>query len=312
MALDDFTAAFVAEMAEADAKPVAEMTPHETPTFSADLHDLYASGPEVSRAEDRVIPTDDGSISARVIIPEGEVNGLIVYYHGGGWVIGTIDEYDPLARQLASQTGCAVVNVEYRRAPEHRFPAAADDAYAALLWADDHVVDIAGHRAPLLVAGDSAGGNLAAVTAMRARDRGGPTIAQQILVYPVTDSDLDTDSYHDPENQLLLTREAMQWFFDHYVPDLEDRKHPDVAPARADRLDGLPPAIVLTAEHDPLRDEGEAYAQALEAAGVHVDLERMDGQMHGFFQMVGVLPGQAQAMNHIARVVQDMLTRQAA
>ena len=240
------------------------------------------------------------------------MRGVIVYYHGGGWVIGTIDEYDPLARQLAHHTGCAVVNVEYRRAPEHRFPAAADDAYAALRWTDDHITDIVGHRAPLLVAGDSAGGNLAAVTAIRARDRGGPAIAHQILVYPVTDSNLDTDSYHDPENQLLLTREAMQWFFNHYVPDCEDRKQPDVAPARAERLDGLPPAIVLTAEHDPLRDEGEAYAQALEAADVHVSLKRMAGQMHGFFQMVGVLPGQAQAMEHIARSVQGRLDRQTA
>jgi len=310
MALDAATSSFLAEMAEADAKPIDEMTPDEARTFSHDLRDLYDPGPDMARVENRTVATEDGSIPVRVLVPKGDVRGVIVFYHGGGWVIGSIDDYDPLARQLAEHTRCAVVNVEYRLAPEHRFPAAADDAYAALEWTAGRVDDIAGRRVPLIVAGDSAGGNLAAVTAIRARDDGGPNVALQILVYPVTDTDIDTESYLNPENQLLLSRDAMVWFFDHYAPKEEDRQHPHVAPLRAERLDGLPPALVLTAEHDPLRDEGEAYARQLEAAGVPVELLRCDGQMHGFFQMVGVLPGQADAMDWIARSVDAALAQQ--
>lgn len=312
MALDAATSSFLAEMAEADAKPIDAMTPDEARTFGHELRDLYDPGPEMRRVEDHSVITDDGPIPVRLFVPEEDVQGVIVFFHGGGWVIGSIDDYDPLARQLADRTRCAVVNVEYRLAPEHPFPAAADDAYAALGWTAERVEDIAGRRVPLIVAGDSAGGNLAAVTAIRARDHGGPNLALQILVYPVTDTDVDTDSYLDPENQLLLSRDAMVWFFDHYVPREEDRQHPDVAPLRADRLDRLPPALVLTAEHDPLRDEGEAYAQRLQAAGVPVELQRCNGQMHGFFQMVGVLPGQADAMDWIARSVDTTLAQQPA
>jgi acetyl esterase len=302
-------------MAEADVDPLSEMTLDEARAFGRTLRDLYDDGPDVASVEDRFIPTDDGSIPVRVLIPHGDVRGVIVYYHGGGWVIGSLDEYDPLARQLADRTRCAVVNVDYRLAPEHRFPAAAHDAYAALLWTDDHVEDLVGRRVPLLVAGDSAGGNLAAVTALRARDdsdENDRAIAQQILVYPVTDTDMNTDSYLAEENQLLLTREAMAWFFDHYAPNPDDRDHPHLAPARAPHLRGLPPATVLTAEHDPLRDEGEAYARSLKTAGVPVEFERLHGQMHGFFPMVGVLPGQEKAVDRIARSVDETLSRQPA
>ena len=148
--------------------------------------------------------------------------------------------------------------------------------------------------------GDSAGGNLSAVVARRARDAGGPDLASQVLIYPVTDADLETASYLDPENQLLLTREAMIWFWDHYAPDRADRKHPDASPLQAGDLSGLAPAIVLTAEHDPLRDEGEAYAEGLKLAGVPVTQQRFDGQMHAFFTMVGVLPGSAAAIDYIS------------
>ena len=217
----------------------------------------------MSRAEDRTVMSADGHpIPIRVLVPQQGARGVIVYLHGGGWVIGTIDEFDTLARKLAERTSCAVVLVDYRLAPEHRYPTAVDDCDAALDWTAEHLADIAGHDdVPLIVAGDSAGGNLAAVMAQRARDRDGPAIALQVLIYPVTDADFDRPSYVDPDNQLLLTREGMVWFWDHYVPDAAQRAEPDASPLHAAILERLPPAVVLTAEHDVLRDEGEAYAE---------------------------------------------------
>ena len=224
----------------------------------------------MARADDLTVTAADGpEIPIRVLVPQQGARGVIVYLHGGGWVIGTIDEYDTLARKLAERTSCAVVLVDYRLAPEHRYPTAVDDCDAALTWIGEHLADIAGRDdVPLIVAGDSAGGNLAAVMAQRARDRGGPEIALQVLIYPVTDADFDRPSYADPDNQLLLTREAMVWFWDHYVPNAAHRHEADASPLRAATLAGLPPAVVLTAEHDVLRDEGEAYAERLPEAGV--------------------------------------------
>jgi acetyl esterase len=196
-----------------------------------------------------------------------------------------------------------VVLVEYRLAPEHRYPVAVDDSYAALEWAAGHLAEIAGRPdVPLIVAGDSAGGNLSAVMALRARDRGGPRIDLQVLVYPVTDADFERPSYLDPENQLLLTREAMVWFWDHYLPDPARRAEPDASPLRAANLEGLPPAVVLTAEHDVLRDEGEAYAERLRQAGVAVDLKRHPGQMHGFFTFL-LLPGSERGFQQVVKAI---------
>jgi acetyl esterase len=230
------------------------------------------------------------------------VGSLVVYYHGGGWVIGNIDEYDNLGRRLANRLGAAVVLVNYRKAPEHRYPVAAEDSWAALQWAAAHMGEIAGGQVPLIVMGDSAGGNLSAVMAQRARREGGPQLAWQVLIYPVTDADLDNDTYRDPENQLLLTRESMIWFWDHYAPDPASRRNPDASPLQAADadLDGLAPAVVLTAEHDVLRAEGEAYADRLRGAGVPTEMRRFPRQMHGFFSMVGVLPGSAAGLDYVA------------
>jgi acetyl esterase len=228
---------------------------------------------------------------------------VIVYFHGGGWVIGALPEFETLARTLAEQTGCAVVLVDYRMAPEDRYPAAVEDSWVALQWVDAHLEEIAGARVPLVVAGDSAGGNLAAIMAIRARDAGGPAISLQVLAYPVTDCDLDNETYLDPANQLLLSRDSMIWFWGLYAPDRADREHPDASPARAADHAGLPPAVVLTAEHDVLRQEGEAYAEALRAAGVAVESRRFEGQMHGFFTMVNVLPGSAAGLEYVAEQV---------
>jgi acetyl esterase len=239
--------------------------------------------------------------------------GVIVYYHGGGWVIGGLADFDKLGRLLAHRTGCAVLLVDYRLAPEYRFPTAVDDAWAALRWADEHRAELTGagrppSEAPLIVAGDSAGGNLSAIMALRARAAGGPTIALQVLVYPVTDCDLESTSYRDPANQLMLSRESMVWFWDHYAPDPEARLHPDASPLRSENFAGLPPAVILTAEHDVLRDEGELYATRLVKAGVPVRHQRFAGQMHGFFTMVDALPGAAAALDYVTAAIAERLS----
>ncbi len=311
MAIDEATAGLLAQLAESGAKPLHELTPPEAREISVTLGEASGPGPAVARTYDEQLATPDGGqFRVRVLVPTGEVQALVVYYHGGGWVLGDIDTYDHLGRVLANRLNSAVVNVDYRLAPEHPFPAAADDSWTALLWAHEHTAEIAGRPVPLVVMGDSAGGNLSAVVARRARDAGGPQLAGQVLVYPVTDADLDTASYLDPENQLLLTRESMIWFWDHYAPDPADRKHPDASPLRSSDLSGLAPAIVLTAEHDPLRDEGEAYAERLALAGVPVTLRRCTGQMHAFFQLIGVLPGSAAAIDYIAEQLGQQLGQQ--
>jgi acetyl esterase/lipase len=301
MALDEATAGMLAGMAESGAKPLHEMTPAEARGFGDMLRELYGPGPQVAAVREERVPVAGGdSIAVRVLVPEGAPDSVIVYYHGGGWVIGALDEFDTMARQLANRTGAVVALVDYRLAPEHRYPTAAEDAWAALTWIEENLPERAEARLPLVVAGDSAGGNLAAIVAQRARAAGGPDIAQQVLIYPVTDADVDNASYTDPSNALMLTREAMIWFWDHYAPDPASRRNPDASPLRADDLVGLPPAVVLTAEHDVLRDEGEAYAERLRAAGVPVAHRRFPGQMHGFFTMVNVLPGAADALEYVA------------
>ncbi len=312
MALDPATTMFIQQMAEGadpNAKPLHEMSPDEARAFGGALADLAGPGPQMARVEEHTLSRDDGEFAVRVLVPIEPAAGVIVFYHGGGWVLGSIDESDTMARKLAERTSCAVVLVDYRLAPEHRYPTAADDCYAALEWTAAHLGEIASADAPLFVAGDSAGGNLAAVVALRARDRGGPEIALQILIYPVTDADFERASYVDPENELLLTREAMVWFWDHYVPDPAQRAEPDASPLQAADLSGLPPAVVMTAEHDVLRDEGEAYAQRLKEAGVEVDFQRHLRQMHGFFTML-MLPGSERGFQHVVRAVRARIVRQ--
>jgi acetyl esterase len=244
-----------------------------------------------------------------VLIPAGAPRGVIVYLHGGGWVIGAIDEFDAFGRRLAQRTGAAVVLVDYRLAPEHRFPTAVEDSVAAVRWVDDHIEQIAGRRVPLVVAGDSAGGNLTAVVSLRARTAG-PSIAAQVLVYPVTDAQFETACYRDPANQLLLTRDAMVWFWNHYAPDPAVRVHPDASPLRADDLSGLPPAIAVFAEHDVLRAEGEAYVERLRAAGVRVAQRCFSGQMHAFFTLIN-LPASRDALDFVAQELEPHFTPRA-
>ena len=302
MTLDFATAELLEQMAEGGGKPLHESTVAEARALGAGLAELNGPAPAMVRVEEHGLAVPGGSVPLRVLVPLERPAGVIVYYHGGGWVIGAIDEFDTLARKLAERTSCAVVLVDYRLAPEHRYPVAVDDSYAALEWAAARLDEIAGPGAPLFVAGDSAGGNLAAVMALRARDRGGPPIAAQVLIYPVTDADFERPSYTDPENQLLLTREAMIWFWDHYTPDPAQRNEADASPLRAADLAGLPPAVVLTAEHDVLRDEGEAYAERLKDAGVPVNFMRHEGQAHGFFTLL-MLPGSERGFQQVVKAV---------
>ena len=306
MALDDASAAVLAELNRIRLKPLQEQTPAEAREQAAAARAQRPPGPEMASVRNIRVKAAGGSFPVRVLLPTEHPHAAIVYYHGGGWVLGSIADSDLLGRELAQATGCAVVLAGYRLAPEYRYPTAVLDAQAALRWAADRLVDIAGGPVPLIVAGDSAGGNLAAVVALLAR-AGGPPIAAQVLVYPVTDCDFSTTSYTDPANQLLLDAESMAWFWDHYAPDEAARLHPDASPLRAPVLSGLPPAIVVTAEHDVLRDEGELYATRLIKARVPVQHRRFPGQMHGFFTMTGMLPGSADALEFVAAALEQQL-----
>jgi acetyl esterase len=280
MALDDATKTLLAELAGGD----DELSVEGMRAFGAEMAARWGEGPDMARVV-RHGPTIE-------LVPHGEPRGTIVFFHGGGWVAGSPDEIEALGRVLAERTTCTVLLAAYRLAPEHPFPAAVEDALAAVRWAADRA---AGR--PLIVAGDSAGANLAAVAALEL-----PDVALQVLIEPVTDADTATASYLDPENQVIVTRELMEWFFGHYAP--AERDDPRLAPLRAASLEGAPPAVILTAEHDVLRDEGEAYAERLRAAGVEVSHRRFAGQMHGFFGMLGVLPGSAAGIDYVVAAIE--------
>ncbi len=230
-----------------------------------------------------------GPIPLRVYRPAGvaDVTRLpaLVFFHGGGWVIGDLDTHDTLCRQLTAEAGISVVSVDYRLAPEHKFPAAADDAWAAIRWVAAHAAELGVDGARLAVGGDSAGGNLAAVVALMARDAGGPALALQALLYPVTDVAAESRSYADLADGYLLTREGMRWFIAHYLDRAAEGGDWRASPLRATSLAGVAPALVVTAGFDPLRDEGDAYAARLREAGVSVDHVCFGGMIHGFVPM---------------------------
>jgi acetyl esterase len=243
--------------------------------------------------EDVVIETPAGPLGGRLYTPEPGVLPLLVWFHGGGFVLGNLDSHDGICRKLALAADCAVLAVDYRLAPEHRFPAAVDDALAAVRWAAAAAGGLGIDPARIAVGGDSAGGNLAAVTALRIRDEGGPVLAAQLLVYPVTTHyDPPTGSQIENGDGYFLTRQGLKWFLDQYLPDDTARRHPHFALLSVPDLGRLPPAWVVTAEYDPLRDEGEAYAERLRASGIAVELHRHDGMIHGFFGMPGIDAGQ--------------------
>jgi acetyl esterase len=262
----------------------------------------------LGRVEDLSIPGPGGDLAVRVYASEpGGLRPGVIYFHGGGWVFGNLDTHDTVCRAMAKESGAVVISVDYRLAPEHKFPAAADDSYAATVWAAANAERLGIDPGRIVVAGDSAGGNLATVVAMRCRDAGGPALALQILLYPVTDvSSFETASHREFGEGYFLTSSAMEWFYGHYADSTDLRRHPEVSPLLAPDLSGLPPALVITAEFDPLRDEGEAYAQRLEQAGVPVTVTRYPGMIHGFVSMRGVLAGGRQAMQQVAEHTRSM------
>lgn len=243
----------------------------------------------VAEVADRVIDGPGGELTVRVYRPAVAAERpvpTLVWAHGGGWVFCDLDSHDNLCRDFANRIGAVVVSVHYRRAPdEGRWPAAAEDVYAATVWAATHIGELGNDPANLLVGGDSAGGNLAAVTTLMARDRGTPAIAAQLLVYPVIAADFDTDSYRRFGRGYYNPRSALQWYWDQYVPDPADRAHPYASPLHADSHAGLPPAVLVLAGHDPLHDEGRDYAEALRRAGVPVTECFFEGGVHGFMTM---------------------------
>jgi acetyl esterase len=277
-------------------KPIQDLSPEEARAGAeVTAEELFGPTDPVGAVVDRAIPGPGGPIRVRVYEPPETSSPspapVLVYLHGGGWVIGSLDTHDGVGRALAARTPCIVVAVDYRLAPEHPFPAALEDAWAATAWVAEHAASLGGDPGRIAVGGDSAGGNLAAAVAVRARDRGLP-LALQLLVYPVTDYGFDRPSYLAYADGYGLTREAMRWFWTHYLgPDGRDRgSDPEASPLRAGELAGVAPACVLTVEFDPLRDEGEEYADRLAAAGVPVSRTRHDGLIHGCFRMPGTIP----------------------
>ncbi len=244
-----------------------------------------------------------GSVPVRIYTPSDEPSGtVLVFMHGGAWRLGSLDVVDHPCRAFACMGGCTVVSVDYRLAPEHPYPAALDDVLAALEWIGADPAELGTRCQRLVVGGESAGGNLAAAAALRCRDEGGHELHGQLLLYPCTDHDLDRPSYREHDG-LLITRAEMRAAWDDYAPDPAQRDHPYVSPLRAEDLSGLPPATVLTCEYDPLRDEGEAYAEHLRQAGVRVYSRRYDGLSHGILYMRAMVPRSEQVFEDVARLL---------
>jgi acetyl esterase len=294
-------------------KPLAEAfasEPHyseiplaEARARTAAIAELIGAGPEVASVDEVSIPVEGDQILGRVYTPAEEPLGVIVFFHGGGWVIGEVEHYDVLARRLTTQSSCKVLSVEYRRAPEHPFPTAVHDCKAAFEWAAAELAD----GLPLVLAGDSSGGNLAATCAHLVRDGAGPKAVLQVLMYPVTDSDLDTDSYQEQATGGLLTKRDMVWFWDQYVTDDSDRDNPLASPLKFEDFSGLPEAIVVVPWFDPLRSGVEAYADRMTAAGVPVDVLRFPDQPHGFISLVQFLPAATVAVTEVSYLIKAKL-----
>jgi acetyl esterase/lipase len=295
--LDPQAAAYLDWLREQGDPPYPELGPEASRrVLEARLQLLFGDPDPVESVED----VDAGGVPARVYDPGGNGAGL-VYFHGGGWVLGSLASHDALCRTLAARSGWTVVAVDYRLAPEHRHPAALEDAWAATRWAAER-------WEPLAVAGDSAGGHLAAVVAVRARDAG-LRLSHQVLIYPVTDCDFETPSYREHGVDTTLTTITMRWFWDQYLPDAQSRTDCEAAPLRAPDVAGVAPALVITAEYDPLCDEGEAYARKLTDAGVPVVLRRYEGQMHGFVCMPGRIDRAWDAIDEIAGALRAGVTQ---
>jgi acetyl esterase len=276
---------------------MADATPEQLREGYKLVAAMSGSPAELASTVDRTIPGPAGDLPIRVYTPNGDGPfPLVAFFHGGGFTIGSIETHDIVCQQLAAGVEAVVVSVEYRLAPEHKFPAAFDDATAATTWIHAHAAELGGDPERFAVAGDSAGGNLAAGVCHHARDSGGPPIRFQLLIYPTLDARMGHPSIKENFDALFLGEDTMSWFFDHYASTPGDKLDPRLSPLLAADFAGLPPALIITAEYDPLRDEGEEYGEKLQAAGVPVTVSRYDGMTHAFVQLAGVLEDGQRAM----------------
>lgn len=295
---------------QAGRKPFWQCTPSEARGFPTLMKLLFGEMPSSVEIRDLSFESSDGhSVAGRLFIPQKTPAGLIVFFHGGGWVLGSVDDYDPFTATLAERTGCAVLSVEYRLSPEYPYPAPLLDAISSLKFATSHLLPLWGTEStPLIVMGDSAGATLATVAALHHQQQpDNPRIALQVLAYPVIHARFDTSSYQSYAQDHLLTARDMRWFWDQYCPDVSRRDLPDVSPIYAD-LHAAPKTLLLTAELDPLRDEGEDYADRLAALGIECQLVRCQGLVHGFLAMINFAPSAKAAFDKIVERIASSLT----
>jgi acetyl esterase len=306
MSLDSQTQRVLEAAATVAAPDYATLTPGEA--REAHLQTLRQAGPaeEVQSVDERSIPGSDGDLRLRVYRPStAQTLPGFVYFHGGGWVVGTLDTADVPLRAITNRSGCVVVSVDYRLAPENKFPKPLDDARAAIEWVCTSGGELGIDVTRVGVGGDSAGGNLAAAAALALR--GNTSLACHVLIYPVLDYSFNTNSYEEFAEGYLLTRASMQWYWNHYLSDPGDGAGYLASPLRADDLSGLPRSLVVTAEYDPLRDEGEAFAAKLRDAGVDVRISRYEGTIHGFFRMGAVIDAAHRVTDEVGRFVREVL-----
>jgi len=295
------------QLAQSDAPPGWEVGPGPTRELYRALHQMTDPvDVPIGKIENMSFKGPDGDVPVRVYTPVG-VSGTpkcLVFFHGGGFTIGDLDSHDALCRQLANEAGCKVVAVDYRLGPEHKFPAAVDDAWAAVKWVEENAGALGIDANCLAVAGDSAGGNLAAVVSQQAaKSKGGPGICFQLLIYPTTRVNADTQSMKDFAEGYFLERKTMDWFFDCYVGEGQDHSDPRLSPLLAEDVSGVAPALVITAGHDPLKDEGKAYADRLAGSGVAVTYKDYPDMIHGFFNMTALSPDAKDAVKDAAKAL---------
>ncbi len=302
--------AVLEQMARLGTKPLEQMSVGEARATRVEREKavIALGGPpqQVTRVEDWVIRVSEQSVPIRIYWPSVEEQlPILLYFHGGGWVFGNTDTVDRPCRHLANSAGCMVISVDYPLAPEHKFPVPVEAAYQTLEYVAAHAAELGGDSTRIALGGESAGANLATVLALMSRDRGGPTALFQLLVYPVTDYSDDRPSMTEYGDGHFLTRAGMKWFWSHYLAEPQDGLHPLASPMEMNPLTGLPPAMIITAECDPLRDQGEAYAARLQEAAVPVLLKRYDGAIHGFFQMGATVDAAAQALADAAQALRQ-------
>ena len=299
----------LAELQQREIPPIQNLTPTEAREIrNPILADFGGPKAEVAGVENRTIPGPDGPVPVRIYSPKG--NGpfpILLFFHGGGWVVGSLDTHDCACRLLSTGAHCLLVAVDYPLAPENKFPAAIEDAYAALEWVSENGGTLNGDPRNIAVAGDSAGGNIATILCQMSRDRQGPEIKYQILIYPVTDlSSTHTESYDKHGEGYMLTKEGMIYFINHYLDREENKNHPYASPLLAENLSNLPPALIIVAEFDVLRDEGLAYADRLKKAGISVTCLLYDDMIHAFLNLSGVLDRTREAIEDMCGKLQKV------